>query len=367
MTLQRYIAKRAFIFFVIIPTLISLVYFLGFAKATYETETKLIVRASQSGSNALVPGFAAALLGLGGSTSMEDAMILEEYLLSADFIELADAALDLRSHYKNARTDPFRRLARKAQAESFYRFFRKKVTVRVRPESGILTVQVRAFSPEVTLQFAQFIIQRSEEMVNEINDRMMESQTGLTVRELEKHKQRLHSSRQAMLTFQVENAIVDPVSESAARFGNIAALDRRLTEKQAELRAKGSYLREDAFELRVLRQEIAAMEAQRTEETRRFVTGGDTTMATLLKEYEALKIAHEFALNAYTAALAMAETATLEATRQEKFLLSVAHPHLPEKPAFPRPLRGTAVVFILAVALFAIGRLVVATIRDHTV
>lgn len=367
MTVKRFFAKRAFILLVLIPTLASFAYFFAFAEPTYETETKLIVRESQSSSNALVPGFAAALFGMGGSTSMEDAMILEDYLLSADFIELADTALNLRGHFQDSSTDLFRRLAQHAQAETFHRFFRKKVSVRVRPESGILTVQVRAFTPDVAQQLADLIIQRSEAVVNELNDRMVEAQTSLARRELDKHEKRLQASRQSMLEFQVKNSVVDPVSESAARFGNIAALDSRLSMKQAELRAKESFLREDAFELRVLRQEIVALEAQRSEETRRFVTGSDSTMATLLIDYEALKVEHEFALAAYSTAVAMAETATLEATRQEKFLLRVANPHYPEKAAFPRPIRGTLVVFIIALSLFGIGRLVIATINDHTV
>jgi capsular polysaccharide transport system permease protein len=218
------------------------------------------------------------------------------------------------------------------------------------------------------LQLAEFIISESESMINEITDRMVAMQTQLARRELESNEKRLQSSREALLDFRVDNAILDPENESGAKFGNIAALDSQLTEKRTTLRAKESYLRDDAFDLKVLRQEIAALEAQRGEEMRRFATGSeDQSMAGIVKKYEALKIEHEFALGAYTTALTMVESATLEAAKQEKFLLPIAEPHLPEKPVFPRPVRGTVLVFILALAFLGIGRLVVATIRDHTV
>lgn len=368
MTIQRFIAKHPFALFVVIPTILSLLYFVGLAKPTYETETQFIVRENKGGTGSMVPGFAATLLGMSGSTSMEDAMILEQFLQSADFIELADAKFDLRAHFTDAKLDPVRRLSQDARAESLYKYYRKKVTIRARPETGILTAQVRAFSPELALNLAEFIISESEAMINEINDRMVKTQTQLARSELESNENRLQNSREALLDFRMDNEILDPENESGARFGNIAELDSQLTEKRTTLRAKQSYLREDAFELKVLRQEIAALEAQRVEEMRRFVTGSEEqTMAGVLKGYEALKIEHEFALGAYTTALTMVESAALEAAKQEKFLLSIATPHLPEKPVFPRPLRGTAIVFILALAFLGIGRLVVATIRDHTV
>ena len=368
MTIQRLIAKHPFALFVVIPTILALLYFVSLAKPTYETETKLIVRENKSSASSMVPGFAAALLGMSGSTSLEDAMILEEFLQSAGFIDLADAQFDLRAHFADAELDPTRRLPADARAETLYKYYRKKVTIRARPETGVLTIQVRAFSPELALNLANFIISESEAMINEISDRMVQTQTQLARRELKSNEARLQSSREALLDFRVNNAILDPENESGAKFGNIAALDSQLTEKRTTLRAKQSYLRKDAFELKVLRQEIAALEAQRAEEMHRFVTGSeDQSMAGIVKKYEALKIEHEFALGAYTTALTMVESAALEAAKQEKFLLPIAPPHLPEKPVFPRPLRGTAVVFILAVALLGIGRLVVATIRDHTV
>ncbi|NBB80321.1 MAG: hypothetical protein GVY36_12905, partial [Verrucomicrobia bacterium] len=118
MTIQRFIAKYSFALFVVIPTILALLYLTGPAKPTYETETKLIVRENKGSTGSMVPGFAAALLGMSGSTSMEDAMILEEFLKSADFIELADAEFDLRAHFADAKLDPVRRLPEDARAET---------------------------------------------------------------------------------------------------------------------------------------------------------------------------------------------------------------------------------------------------------
>lgn len=367
MTFSRAVSKFSLQIFVVLPTLVYLGYVLALAQPTFQTEAKLIVRENQSGAGANMPGVAAALLGLGGTTSLEDAMILEDYLHSAEFIELADANLGLRDHFQNAPRDPIRRLGEDAQAETFHRYFRKMVSIRVRPETGIVTVQARAFDPDVAYQLAGFIINRSELVINKLSERMVTAQTALAKRELGNKEQRLLAAREALLTFQIENAVIDPVTESEAGFGNVAALDSRLVEKRTELRAKSSYLREGAFELRVLEQEIAALEAQRSQETGRLVTSQDASMVKTLQAYETLKIEHEFSLAGYTTALATVESATIEAARQEKFLLAIVSPHFPERPVFPRPVRGTLTVFVLACAIFGIGRLVIATIREHNI
>lgn len=342
-------------------------YLILLAQPTYETEAKLIVRENHSGSAAPISGLPGALLGIGSKTSLEDALIIENYLHSAAFIELAAERFSLREHFSDAPHDPFRRLAHEAPSETFYEFFRKSVSIGVKPESSILTIRVRAFSPTVTQELAQFIIERSEEIINSLNERMVASQTALAQRELVQSQERLVEVKEKLLQFQISHAMVDPAGETTTYFGNIAALDSRLVEKRTDQRIKAQYLRDDAFEIRRLRQEIIALEAQRKEETRVLVTQEGTGMATTLLGYENLKMQKEFALAAYSSAFAMAENAMLEAARQEKFLLVIAPPYTPEKSVFPRPARGAAMVFILSCIGYGIVRLILATIGDHTI
>lgn len=353
--------------FTAIPTLLALIYLTLLAQPIYETETKLIVRQNQTASSAAIPGFASALLGMGSKTSLEDALILEEYLHSATFIEIAARKLDLRSHFQKAPSDPFRRLSAEAASEDFHKFFRKMISVRIALDSSILSVSVRAFSPTVAWELADFIIERSEEMINDLNERMIRSQTSLVQRELNKSMDRLMEVREALLQFQIDNSMVDPVGETSAYFSNIAALDSRLVEKRTEMRTEAQYLQDDAFTIRRLRQEIQALEEQRKEETRLLVSEADGSMVATLQAYEKQKMQKEFALAAYTAAFALAEKTTMDASQQEKFLLVIAPPHKPQKPAFPKPVRGTATVFVLLCIGFGIFRLILATVRDHTI
>ncbi len=347
-------------------TLAVLIYLLLFAAPTYRTEATLIVRENRDQGGPSLTGLSAEMLGGAVRGSLEDAYILAGYLKSPGLIESADEALELRAHYSAPTRDLIRRLPMKAPAEDFHEFFRKRVKVTVVPESSMLTVQVNAFDPNFTTGLANYLIAQSETAINDLNARMAASQTNLADQELENARVRLAAVRQELFEFRTANELIDPESEIGFRLGNLSQLDARLLTKQSELRAKQQFLREDALELRSLRQEVSALEEQRTAETRRLVASGDHSLADAMKTFEALKLESEFATHAYTAAFAAAENAKMESIRQEKFILTVASPHLPEKPAFPRPFLGTLIAFIVFSLIYSIGKLTVATIRDHT-
>lgn len=350
-----------------VPTIAAVAYLAFFAQPAYETEMKLIVRESQSASAAPVPGLTAGLLGMGSGKSLEDALILEDYLHSAAFIELAADRFNLRDHFHHAPLDPFRRLAENAPRETFYQYFRNAVSISVIPDSTIITVRVRAFSPDLAHELAEFAIERSETMINDLNERVVSAQTSVAQEELEQRQEQLLEVREKLLQFQIANAMVDPAGETRAYFSNIAALDSRLVEKRTELRTGGQYLQDNAFELRRLRQDIQAIEEQRQVETRLLVTEEGSSMATTVQAYEKLKMEQDFALSAYSSAFALAERTKSDAARQQKFLLTIAPPHTPEKPVFPQPARGGLTVFVLSCLGYGIFRLILATIRDHSI
>jgi capsular polysaccharide transport system permease protein len=349
-----------------IPTLLVLLYLLFLAAPTYRTESQLIVRENQEGSASIVPGLAASLLGGGIKSSLEDTHVLVAYLQSNTLIDQIDAQLELRGHYSAPRFDFIRRLRTDAPAEAFYEFYRRHVTLTILPESSVLTLQVTAFDPAFAKKVADALVAASETAINQINARMIGAQTALAERELTKTRAQLTAARRALLDFQVANNIIDPAGEISTRLVSLAGLDERLVQKRADLRTKEQFLRPDAFEIRTLKQEIAALEAQRAQENERLVNPTSQGMAAAAQSYEEVKLTAEFALHAYTAALALDEKAKLDAGRQEKFLLPISPPHLPEEPSFPRPFLGTLTAFVLFSLIYGIARLIIATIRDHS-
>lgn len=359
--------RRGFHLFVIVPTLAVLLYLSFLAKPLYMSETKWLVRENRESSGSLIPGFASGLFDLGSQTSMEDALILADYLHSAELIGKLDAELDLRTHYESPSLDVFRRLGESVGRERFIKYFQKRIQVSIAPDSSILTLSVSSFDPVFSLKLAEKLIELSEDKINVLNDRIVDSQTATATAELERAQEELVKARADLLAFQMKHSIIDPGSQAAAQFSNIASLDRQIMEVQAELRTKQQYLREGSNELRQLEQTLKALGEQREQETRRLVSVGDSSIASVLYNYERIRMENEFALNAYTATFALVEQAKLSAARQEKFILMIATPQLPDEPDSPRIFRDTLTTFVVLSLLFAIGRMILATIRDHTI
>jgi len=359
--------KAVFALFTGVPTVLTLLYMLILAHPVYQAETKLIVRENKETSSSIIPGLAASLLGTGAQTSVEDAYILTAYLHGSQFIDLADQRLGLKAHFRTPVFDPLHTLKKNPMAEEFYDYIRERVVLHIAADSNIVSVSTQAFSPEMAQAFSKLIIEESEKAINTLNTRMVDAQTSLAKRELAQSQATLLEKRRQLLQFQTTHAMVNPESEVTSHLSNVAGLDAKLVEKRTELRTKEQYLRPESFEIRAIQQVITALDSQRQHETGTLVTSGGQSMAATLLAYEDLKLQTEFAQQAYASAFALMESSKLAAGRQEKFLLMIEAPGLPEEPAFPLPLQATFTVFATAAVIFGIGRLMLCTIRDHSI
>ena len=70
-------------------------------------------------------------------------------------------------------------------------------------------------------------------------------------------------------------------------------------------------------------------------------------------------------MDAYKIALGAVENARIDATRKLKSLVVVEPPSRPQTPEYPKRLYSLFTVFALSLLIYAITRLVLATIREH--
>ena len=85
----------------------------------------------------------------------------------------------------------------------------------------------------------------------------------------------------------------------------------------------------------------------------------------MLGAFDRMENQRVFAERAYQSALAALETARVEAGRQQVYLATIVSPNLPQEPGFPRPWRGTASAFGIAMAIWAILILAASAVRQH--
>lgn len=317
--------------------------------------------------SATVPTMATSLLGNVNQSALADAYILEGFLKSAALIDDLDKEFNLKQHFASPKLDLVRRLEKSPSKESFYDYFRKKIKITISPDSGIISLETLAFEPHLARQIAESMITKSEEAINQLNERMLASTTVLTETTLEERRQDLTQIRQKLLDFQISNQFVDADSAVAPQISNLFTLDARITDLEAELKTKSQFLRVDAYELKAVEQAIKALIKQREEEAAKLFGAEPENTASAAHEYEALKLEAEFILSAFTTALASNEQAKLDALKQQKFLLTISKPYTPEAISYPKTLKSTLTALIIISLIYGIIRLIIATVLDHTV
>ena len=348
-----------------LPVLLMAVYLTLFAADRYVSESTVAVRSANSDVSAL-PGAALLLAGV-SPPSHQDTLYLIHYIHSLGLLQRLDAELNLREHYASPGRDlPFR-LRPGSSQEDFLRYYRQRVLVSLDDASSLLTVQVQAFDPEFAQRLNKRILEESEKFVNESSRHIAREQLRFAEGEAKTAGERVQAAKDQLLTFQSRNRLIDPTAQAQASGMITAELQGTLARRQAELKGLLAYLNEAAPQVQSMRSEVNALQAQiDAERNRATSTGRDgERLNALAADFQSLRLRVDFALDGYKLALAAVENARIETTRKLKSLVTIEPSSLPQTAAFPLFFYNLATTLVACLLIYAIVRLVLATIREH--
>ncbi|MCL2000550.1 MAG: hypothetical protein FWG74_03870 [Planctomycetes bacterium] len=329
-------------------------YYLELATPMYVSEMQLTVRQSDHVS-AKTGDFLLSMLGGGGgmSGSNQDVRLILAYMRSPEVLRDVDEKLGLRRHFSNPDFDFYSRLPAEATRNDFLNYWNWAVSGRVDAESSLLQVKVKAFSPETARDIAEALLERSEDFVNRINERVHSDAVDKSLAELAHAEERVRRASAAMEEFRRRHGIMDLPTAAAMHVGIIDSLETELAKGRAELSAKAPFMAANSSEMRILQARLGALE-ERLEAERARIAGSEReskeALAALAADYEGRVTEQEFARQQYTSALTVVETARLKAETQAIYLVPVANPGLPDESLYPRRL-----LFFLAFAAMNFG------------
>ena len=84
-----------------------------------------------------------------------------------------------------------------------------------------------------------------------------------------------------------------------------------------------------------------------------------------MEQYETLLLDRKFAQERYGSALVTLESARVEASRKQRYLVAFVPPSLQDESLAPRRVWNTATVFLGAFLIHAIGSLIWAAVKEH--
>lgn len=291
-------------------------------------------------------------------------MLVKEFARSQTMLEHLRKNHAFVERYRDAGADYWSRLDSDASAEEVFEYFRDKVQVSA-GEGGTLTLTVRAFSPESAQKLNQAILDEAEKMLNEMMERGRRDRISFAESMLAKSEKRLAAAREALLNLQAEDSELSPRGSAEAVLSVRAELEGNLAQAKAELGALESVMTGRHPKVVAMRQKVRSLERQVEAQSQRLIDAKGEGIGSTIAEFEPVMFEKEVAERSFETALRSVEMARVEVIREQRYLVTVASPSMPEESTYPRRLWGIATVFVLAIVLMGVVTMLAATVREH--
>ena len=356
-------AIKAVLAAVLLPTLLSLLYFGLWASPMYIAEARFAVRGAETSGAA--GGLAALLLPSGASVGA-DAHIVAEYIQSPDIMEAIDGELHIFRHFSSREYDLISRLAADATRDERLSYWNWAVKPSFDPETGVIALSVRAYDPATAQKLAEAVLTKSEALVNAMSRRAQDDAIALAMSEVKTAEQRVSAAQDAMRAFRDRSGMLDPASTAGGLQGIVSQLEGEAVKVRAEIAEASTYMSKDAPALVGLRARLAAVEKQLASEKLRLAgEARPDSLTSVAGEYEDLQTESEFARQQLVSAMTSLETARVKAEAKSRYVVAFQIPVLPDESLYPRPFLFTAYVFVGALALVGLCSLIIAAVREH--
>ncbi|MEC8886634.1 MAG: capsule biosynthesis protein [Pseudomonadota bacterium] len=355
----------AYLAMVVIPVVIIVLYLMIFAQGRYLTDATVIVKqVGEVNTDASNTGLG-ALLGV-SNTSVEDTQYLKEFIQSRDLVEKLDREMDLRAAFQGDGVDPVFELPEDASKEELVEYYNKRVKVNLDEQTNLLHISTEGFSPEFSLRLNQRILAESEAFINDISQDVAKDQLVFATDQLNEALENLTQSREALISYQNENQMFDPLAQAQAVAQIVNQLESNLAQLRTEERTLLSYLNPSAPQVVALRSQIKSVEKQIQDEKSRLTSPSNSAkLNRSAADFEGLKAQVEFNTDLYKLALGSLEKARLEAARKLKNVIVITSPRLAQDALYPRVWYIVFSAFLLLNLLFGIVMLVRSVIREH--
>lgn len=357
-----------------LPTLLATVYFAFLAAPQYVAEARFAVRGPADLPS--TTGIMGAITGIGGgSLAMSpDSFIVAQYIESGQMVAKLNATIDLRSVYTNENADfvaRYRPYDFTDTIEHLTRYWNEVSWVYFEPVTGIITLTVRAFTPDDALRIARETVRESEKLVNELSQRAQADSLMQAKQEQSRAELRMKFARKAIQQYRDRQGAPDAQSVVDAQFKIVAQLEGDLAKQEAEFGASSSFLNKDAPTIRFMQKNIDSLKARVAAErakigSEKAKSGDGTVMSASMAEFETLATEREFAEKSYMQASLMVDSARVSAERQSRYLATFVQPYLPEDSLYPARLQMILLVLVCSTLSWGIGVLIFYGIRDHS-
>lgn len=353
-----------FVAVAMLPSVAAAVYYGALASDVYVAESRFVVRSPE---RQMVSPLGLILKGAGFTRASDDAYSIQDYIHSRDAMRSLDDALGIRAAFADPAVDWLSRFGTwpaGASQEVLHQYYRRKVEVQIDANSSIATLTTRAFSAEAARAMNRKLLDLSEELVNQLNERGRQDLIRYAATEVDDARIKAGIAALALAGYRNRQGVIDPERQSTIPLQQVAKLQDELLDARTQI-ATLERLAQDNPQLPVLRQRAALLHTEIGKESARVAGAGSRSLADKAAEFQRLQLEKEFADKVLASAMSTLEQARSEAQRKQLYLERIVQPSRPDEPMEPRRLRNVVVTMVLALLGWGIVALLLAGVREH--
>jgi len=354
------LSMRTYKYVLMFVALMTLYYVL-IASDQYVTRAQVYVK-STGGSASVVPQL--QFLGAATADNKDTAMVVA-YIGSQEMLRILEKKIGFSDHYSGEDWDFFSRMSSAPSDETKLKYFRKRLSANLNPDSGIIAIKAVGYSREMSLKMVQEAIAGAEDFINSVGQKLAVEEIAFVEKEMERSHDNLQSVRARLAQFQNDNGILSVEASGAARQAMVNEMENELVRKRTSEKTLASYLNPAAADLVAVRDSINALVAQLEIEREKLASQNGVSANDISATYQALELELQFATDLYQSSLASLERARIESYKKLKHLVVVEVPQLPDEALEPRKLYNIVSLFVALTLAYGIIVMVIATIREH--
>ena len=350
---------------VVLPTLISLVYFGFIASDKYVSVSSFVVRSPQKSTSA--SGLSALLQNVGFSRSQDDAYVVHEFAVSRGAMEALDSELGLRAKFHNPAVDmlsKFNPFGMNGGSENLYEYYKDMIKIDLDSSSSISTLSVTAFSADDAHTINEKLLGMSENLVNQLNQRGRQDLIATSEDEVKRAENRVNEASTKMTEFRAKNQIFDVEKQSALQLQLISKLQDQLILVKTQI-TQVKAVTPDNPQIKTLKERERSITQDISNATKVMLGGVGGSLNQKSTEYERLALEKDVATKQLVSVLASFEQNKAEASRKQLYLERISQPNKPDSAIEPRRIRGIVTTFLLGLIVWGISSMLIAGIREH--
>lgn len=369
MKLRHLVIALSFVLCVALPASAVSLYMAFIAVDQYHSSTSFSVRSIEGPSSGDLLGIFSQA---SGSSTVADSFILIDYIRSEEMLREVERNFDLEKIFGRRGGDFFYSMRAGLPIEDKLEYWRRMVHVTFDHASGIMTLELKAFDAADAQKLTDFIVDRSERLINDLSNKARDQILYSAREELQVAENRLAKARSDVRQYRDLAQEVDPVEGATLAAKLISGLEAKLTELNTTLATARKQMSEESPRIKVMKAEIDSIKAQIETERQRLGSGsadeggsaaGD--VAGRIERYQGLQTEQEFAERAYTAAMSALEKARIEASGKERYLATFIQPTLSEEAQYPRRILNSVLALLACLFAWSVGVMIYYNIRDR--